>query len=53
MRDAILLYPRNTPYIVQGDYDDAVTIATYSYVSIFNENRIYKIRHIESKYLAE
>ena len=40
-------------YIVQGDYDDAVTIATYSYVSIFNENRIYKIRHIESKYLAE
>ena len=51
--ESLMLVKNINSYIVQGDYDDAVTIATYSYVSIFNENRIYKIRHIESKYLAE
>ena len=51
--ESLMLVKNINSYIVQGNYDDAVTIATYSYVSIFNENRIYKIRHIESKYLAE
>ena len=40
-------------YIEQGNYYNDKNIFSYKYVSIFNEEKIFKIRNVEKKYLLQ
>lgn len=51
--ETMMLAKNINSYIEQGNYYNDKNIFSYKYVSIFNEEKIFKIRNVEKKYLLQ
>lgn len=51
--ESMMLAKNINSYIEQGNYYNDKNIFSYKYVSIFNEEKIFKIRNVEKEYLLQ
>lgn len=51
--ETFMLTKNINAYITEGNYKDSITVTLYPYVSVFNEDMIYKVKNVQQVYMLK